>query len=469
MKNITCPHCDQVFEIDASGYAEIVEQIKGEEFERELHSRLKDAADKHRIQAELDKKEVLGEKEKKISELEHKISNHEREIEIATKAVLVEKEKQISKLEHKISNHERDIEFAKKEVKEELSEESANKDHQIQRLKNEIDASGTNTELAITKATSSLEKEILNLENQIGSADTEKDLMEKSLNESFNTRLEAKDEIIRIKDEEIDRVKDMKVKMSVKEIGENLEKWCENQFNALRATAFPNAYFEKDNTSVKEDDEEKGTKGDYIFREADSNGTEFASIMFEMKDKMDETKGKTNESHLKKLDKDRRKKNCEYAVLVSMLEMDNDLYNRGIVAIYEYEKMFVVRPQFFIPIISLIRNEARKSLQLRNELAIIKSQNVDIENFENDLLNFQDGFGKNYSTAKKYYEMAIKDIDATIIKLEKIKKSLTTSGNQLRLANDKTQDLTIKKLTRKNPTMKAKFAQLGESVSEDES
>jgi hypothetical protein len=293
--------------------------------------------------------------------------------------------------------------------------------------------------------------------------------MEKSLNESFNTRLEAKDEIIRIKDEEIDRVKDMKVKMSVKEIGENLEKWCENQFNALRATAFPNAYFEKDNTSVKEDDEEKGTKGDYIFREADSNGTEFASIMFEMKDKMDETKGKTNESHLKKLDKDRRKKNCEYAVLVSMLEMDNDLYNRGIVAIYEYEKMFVVRPQFFIPIISLIRNEARKSLQLRNELAIIKSQNVDIENFENDLLNFQDGFGKNYSTAKKYYEMAIKDIDATIIKLEKIKKSLTTSGNQLRLANDKTQDLTIKKLTRKNPTMKAKFAQLGESVSEDES
>jgi hypothetical protein len=293
--------------------------------------------------------------------------------------------------------------------------------------------------------------------------------MEKSLNESFNTRLEAKDEIIRIKDEEIDRVKDMKVKMSVKEIGENLEKWCEDQFNILRPSAFPNAEFEKDNISLKDEDEVHGTKGDYIFRESDSSGVEFVSIMFEMKDKMEDTKGETNESHLKKLDKDRRKKNCEYAVLVSMLEMDNDLYNRGIVAIYEYEKMFVVRPQFFIPIISLIRNEARKSLQLRNELAIIKSQNVDIENFENDLLNFQDGFGKNYSTAKKYYEMAIKDIDATIIKLEKIKKSLTTSGNQLRLANDKTQDLTIKKLTRKNPTMKAKFAQLGESVSEDES
>ena len=439
-KEVSCPHCEQTFEMDAAGYADIVNQIKGAEFEAELHDRLEQAEEKHKIEVELAKKEVLAEPEKRISNLENQINNHPREIE-----------------------------FAKKEVMENLSEESVHKDKQIERLKNEIKASKTETELAVNKATSPLEKEILNLENQIGSAEKEKELLEQTLNDSHQVELKSKQEIIDLKDDEISRIRDMKLKMSVKEIGENLEKWCENQFNALRATAFPNAYFEKDNTSVKEDDEEKGTKGDYIFREADSNGTEFASIMFEMKDKMDETKGKTNESHLKKLDKDRRKKNCEYAVLVSMLEMDNDLYNRGIVAIYEYEKMFVVRPQFFIPIISLIRNEARKSLQLRNELAIIKSQNVDIENFENDLLNFQDGFGKNYSTAKKYYEMAIKDIDATIIKLEKIKKSLTTSGNQLRLANDKTQDLTIKKLTRKNPTMKAKFAQLGESVSEDES
>jgi len=458
---VSCPHCDQTFEMDAAGYAEIVNQIKGAEFEAELHDRLEQAEEKHKIEVELAKKDVLTEKEKQISELEHKISNHEREIEIATKAVLGEKEKQISELEHKISNHEREIEFAKKEVKEELSEESANKDHQIQRLKNEIDASGTNTELAITKATSSLEKEILNLENQIGSADTEKDLMEKSLNESFNTRLEAKDEIIRIKDEEIDRVKDMKVKMSVKEIGENLEKWCEDQFNILRPSAFPNAEFEKDNISLKDEDEAHGTKGDYIFRESDSSGVEFVSIMFEMKDKMEDTKGEKNESHLKKLDQDRKKKKCEYAILVSMLEMDSELYNRGIVDMsHKYEKMYIVRPQHFMPLLTLIRNEAKKSLGIRNEMAIIKSQNYDIENFENKMLEFQEGFGKNVMSARTNFETAIKDIDATIKKLEKIKSSLTTSSRQLRLANDKTQDLSIKKLTRNNPTMKDKFDNL---------
>ena len=461
MKNITCPHCERVFEIDASRYAEIVEQIKGKEFERELHSRLEDAADKHRIQAELDKKEVLGEKEKKISELEHKISNHEREIEIATKAVLGEKEKQILELEHKISNHEREIEFAKKEVKEELTEESVNKDKQIQRLKNEIDASETNTELAVTKATSSLEKEILDLENQIGSADTEKDLQIQSLNDSHRTKVQAKDEIIRMKDEEIERVKDMKAKMSVKEIGEKLEQWCENQFNILRPSAFPYAYFEKDNASVKGVDEEHGTKGDYIFRDSDSNGVEFISIMFEMKDKMEGTKGETNESHLAKLDKDRKKKNCEYAVLVSMLEPENELFNSGIGYIpHKYDKMYVVRPHNFIAILSLIRNEARKSLEMRQELAIIRSQNIDYENFENKLLDFQDGFGKNVISARTNFETAIKDIDATIKKLEKIKSSLTTSSNQMRLANNKTQDLSIKKLTRGNPTMKAKFDNL---------
>jgi hypothetical protein len=253
----------------------------------------------------------------------------------------------------------------------------------------------------------------------------------------------------------------MKLKMSVKEIGEKLEKWCENQFNAIRASTFPNASFGKDTKIVKEDDEEKGTKGDFIFREADSNGTEFASIMFEMKDKMDETKGETNESHLKKLDIDRRKKNCEYAVLVSMLEMDNDLYNSGIVdKSHEYEKMFVVRPQFFIPILSLIRNEARKSLELRQELEISRSQNVDIENFENKLSDYAAAFGKNVASAKTNFDSAIKHIDETIVKLGKIKAHLTTSNNQLRLANDKTQDLSIKKLTRKNPTMKAKFDEL---------
>jgi len=418
--------------MDAAGYAEIVNQIKGAEFEAELHDRLEQAEEKHKIEIELAKKEALAEPEKRISNLENQIKNHPR-----------------------------DIEFAKKEVIGDLSEESVNKDKQIERLKNEIKASKTETELAVNKATSPLEKEILNLENQIGSADTEKDLMEKSLNESFNTRLEAKDEIIRIKDEEIDRVKDMKVKMSVKGIGENLEKWCEDQFNILRPSAFPNAEFEKDNISLKDEDEAHGTKGDYIFRESDSSGVEFVSIMFEMKDKMEDTKGEKNESHLKKLDQDRKKKKCEYAILVSMLEMDSDLYNRGIVDMsHKYEKMYIVRPQHFMPLLTLIRNEAKKSLGIRNEMAIIKSQNYDIENFENKMLEFQEGFGKNVMSARTNFETAIKDIDATIKKLEKIKSSLTTSSRQLRLANDKTQDLSIKKLTRNNPTMKDKFDDL---------
>lgn len=264
--------------------------------------------------------------------------------------------------------------------------------------------------------------------------------------------------MIRLKDEEIGRVKDMKLKMSVKEIGEKLEQWCENQFNLVRATAFPQAYFEKDNESVKDEEEGKGTKGDYIFRDYDPNGVEYISIMFEMKDKMEGTKGQTNDSHLAKLDKDRKKKNCEYAVLVSMLEPENELYNSGPIDMsHKYEKMYVVRPQEFMFILSIIRNEARKSLEMRSELAIQRSKNIDVENFENDLLNFQAAFGKNYETAKKHYEMAIKDIDATIKKLEKIKKSLTTSGEQLRHANNKTQGLTIKKLTHKNPTMKKMF------------
>jgi hypothetical protein len=261
----------------------------------------------------------------------------------------------------------------------------------------------------------------------------------------------------------------MKLKMSVKDIGEKLEKWCENQFNLVRATAFPNAYFEKDNQSVKDEEESKGTKGDYIFRDFDPNDTEYISIMFEMKDKMEETKGQTNESHLAKLDKDRKKKNCEYAVLVSMLEPENELYNSGPVDMsHKYEKMYIVRPQEFMLILSLIRNEARKSLDMRNELAIQKGQNVDVENFENELLAFQAAFGKNVETARNYYETAIKDIDATIKKLEKIKASLTTSGRQLRLANDKTQDLTIKKLTNGNETMKVKFDEARKSKDDDE-
>ena len=403
MEQVVCPHCKKEFEMDAAGYADIVKQIKDAEFETEINQRLQSEQEKH----------VLA------------------------------------------------VKVAEAKIKEDSAKNITDKDKQIGRLKNELKSAEIKAKLEVNEAKSPLEGEIKDLKNEIKLKENEKELLEKNLKESHRIKLESKQDIIDLKDEEITRIKDMKLKMSVKEIGEKLEKWCENQFNAIRASTFPNASFGKDTKIVKEDDEEKGTKGDFIFREADSNGTEFASIMFEMKDKMDETKGETNESHLKKLDIDRRKKNCEYAVLVSMLEMDNDLYNRGIVdKSHEYEKMFVVRPQFFIPIISLIRNEARKSLELRQELEISRSQNVDIENFENKLSDYAAAFGKNVASAKTNFDSAIKHIDETIVKLGKIKAHLTTSNNQLRLANDKTQDLSIKKLTRENPTMKAKFDEL---------
>lgn len=419
--------------MDAAGYAEIVNQIKGEEFEIELNNRIKEAEKNHKIILQLAKKDAITEQEKKISLLDNQINNHKREIE-----------------------------FAKNEVRATLQKEIFDKDKQIDRLKNERTAVEVGKDLAVIKAKAELEKEIITLKNNISNSDTEKELQKKQMEQTHLVALNGKDDMIRMKDDEIQRVKDMKMKMSVKEIGEKLEQWCENQFNMVRASAFPNAYFEKDNKSVKDIDDGHGSKGDYIFRDSDSNGVEFISIMFEMKDKMEDTKGEKNESHLAKLDKDRKKKNCEYAVLVSMLEPENELYNSGapVDMSHKYEKMYIVRPHNFIPILSLIRNEARKSLKMRQELAIIRSQNIDYENFENKLLDFQDGFGKNVISARTNFETAIKDIDATIKKLEKIKSSLTTSSRQLRIANDKTQDLSIKKLTRDNPTMKTKFDQL---------
>ena len=432
MKEVKCPKCDSVFELDASGYADIVNQIRGDEFENELNTRLKDLESSHKIQ-----------------------------IELAEQNIATEKDKQIFTLQNQVHNHPREIEIAKGDAVNQIREELFAKEKQVDRMKNERLAAETETKLAVTVATSQLEKEILNLTSKLNLAETQKELEIKQLEQTNLVELAAKDQLIRFKEEEIDRVKDMKLKMSVKDIGEKLEQWCENQFNLVRATAFPNAYFEKDNESVKDEESTKGTKGDYIFRDSDANGIEYISIMFEMKDKMEDTKGQTNESHLAKLDKDRKKKKCEYAVLVSMLEPENELFNAGPVDMsHKYEKMYVVRPQEFMLILSLIRNEARKSLEMRNELAIIRSQNIDYETFENKLLDFQDAFGKNVATARGYYETAIKDIDATINKLEKIKASLTTSGRQLRLANDKTQDLSIKKLTRGNPTMKEKFDEL---------
>jgi hypothetical protein len=510
MSNITCPHCEQIFEIDAAGYADIVKQVRGAEFESDLHDRLKEASERHLIEMELARKEVseqkaeeIVERERKITQLESQVKGHatdveeaserhQMEIELARKEVseqksqeFIEKERKISKLEGQVKGHATDIELAKRDVLEQKAKEATDKDKQIQRLKNELEAerlkmelavkdavsplekemlglqnqvasAETERELAVKDAVSPLEKEMLGLQNQVASSETERELLEKSLREKHQTELRSKDDIIRMKDEEIELRKDMKLKLSTKMVGETLEQHCENQFNTLRATAFPNAYFEKDNDVVD------GSKGDYVFRESDENGIEFASIMFEMKNEADATKTKKkNEDFLKELDKDRRAKGCEYAVLVSLLEIDNELFNNGIMDMsHKYPKMYVVRPQFFIPMITLLRNSAKNTLSVRKELAVIKSQNMDIENFENEVVDFQERFSRNYDLASRQFTEAIKRIDNSIDQLNKVKENLLKSGNNYRLANDKAQDLSIKKLTRNNPTMKAKFDDL---------
>ncbi len=368
----------------------------------------------------------------------------------------LEQEKRITELEGELKGHANEIELAKREVMEKMSKESADKENQIRRLKNERDSEKMKRELAVKEAISPLEKENLELQGKIHSATTERELLEKSLNEKHQADLRAKDLIIRAKEEEIELRKDMKLKLSTKMVGETLEQHCENQFNTLRATAFPNAYFEKDNDVVD------GSKGDYIFRESDDDEIEFVSIMFEMKNEEDATKTKKkNEDFLKELDKDRKAKGCEYAVLVSLLEIDNELYNNGIVDMsHKYPKMYVVRPQFFIPIITVLRNASKNTLGVRKELAVVRSQNMDIENFEAELLDFQDRFSRNYDLASRQFGEAIKRIDNSIDQLNKVKENLLKSGNNYRLANDKAQDLSIKKLTRNNPTMKAKFDDL---------
>ena len=393
MNEITCPHCDQVFEMDAAGYAEIQKQVRGAEFETELHARLKDAEEKHKMAVQL--------AESKMAE-------------------------------------QKNLEFL-------------NKEKQIERLKSELTSAETKSQLAINDAVNPLKMEITTLGHKIESAESERTLLENSLEDKYKTQIQDRES-------EIDRLRDFKAKLSTKMLGESLELHCENQFNTLRSIAFPNAYFEKDN------DASAGSKGDYVFREADSNGTEFISIMFEMKNEGDTTATKKkNEDFLEKLDKDRRNKKCEFGILVSVLEADNDLYNNGIVdKSHRFPNMYVVRPQFFIPIITLLRNAAMKSLQVRNELALVKEQNIDITNFEEDLANVQSGFAKNYDTAKKQFEEAIKSIDNSISDLNKVKDKLLRSGNNYRLANDKIQNVSVKKLTRQNPTMKDKFDDLKE-------
>jgi len=416
MNEIICPNCKKAFKVDEAGFADILKQVRDHEFEEELQKRL--------TLAEQDKENAV-----KLADAKHKNVLQEK---------LALKDKELEKL------------------KADNALELAKKDTAIAELKTKSSNADIEKKLSVAEAVKKIEKERDDLANDLKNKDTEKQLLEKSLNEKHSAELKTKDEIIKLKDEEIALRKDMKQKLSTKMVGETLEQHCEVEFNKLRATAFQKSYFEKDN------DSSSGTKGDYIFRETDEENNEVISIMFEMKNEGDETTNKKrNEDFFDKLDKDRLKKNCEYAVLVTLLEADNELYNSGIVDVsHKYPKMYVIRPQFFIPIITFLRNAAMNSLHYKAELNRVRNQNLDITNFEEKLNKFRDGFSKNYLSAQSHFQEAIKKIDASIAAMNKVKEELTTSENQLRLANDKADDLTIKKLTHGNPTMKAKFNEL---------
>jgi len=421
MHEIICPHCQKAFKIDKAGYAEILKQVRDSEFDEQLHERL--------LLAEQEKLTAVALAEAKLA----------TEAQIAAAA----KETQIQALKAKLEAGDLEKTVA-------LTAVTAEKDAELQVLKAKLERLEVAQQLAITQAVGAVEKERDELKSGLEKAALEKELAEKALKDKFETQIKDRDDTI-------ERLKDMKARLSTKMVGETLEQHCEIEFNKLRPTAFPRAYFEKDN------DASTGSKGDYIFRDLDENGTEIVSIMFEMKNESDLTATKKkNEDFLKELDKDRTEKGCEYAVLVSLLEPDNDLYNGGIVDVsYRYPKMYVVRPQFFIPIITLLRNAALNSLTYKKELAQVRTQNIDITNFEASLETFKTGFAKNYDLASRHFQDAIDEIDKSIKHMEKTKEALQATVRSFRIANDKAQDVTIKKLTHGNPTMAAKFAELG--------
>jgi len=423
MQDIICPNCKKVFKVDEAGFAGILKQVRDHKFEEELQERL-NIAEK--------------EKESAVKLAESKLKNTLQE-------ELAKKDKELSEL--------------KAEKDRSLAEQLAKKESEIAEMKSKIDKAEVEKKLTVTEAVKKIEKERDDLANNLKSKETEKQLLEKSLLEKYSADLKTKDDIIKMKDDEIALRKDMKLKLSTKMVGETLEQHCETEFNKLRATAFQRAYFEKDN------DSKTGSKGDYIYWETDEAGNEIISIMFEMKNEGDETATKKrNEDFLRELDKDRTEKKCEFAVLVSLLEAENELYNTGIVDVaHKYTKMYVVRPQFFIPIITLLRNAAMNSLKYKAELALIRNQNIDITNFEDNINIFKEGFAKNYDLASRKFKTAIEEIDKTIDHLQKTKDALLSSENNLRLANNKAEDLTIKRLARGNPTMTAKFEELSDS------
>ena len=468
MNEIICPHCHKAFKIDEAGYADILKQVRDSAFEQQLHERLELAEKDKQNAVELAKAQLTSElqkaaaaKDAEIQALQAKVTSANQAQQLAVAQALSSAEKERDALAHQLEQAERDqkaaIKLAETQRMADLQQAAAASAAEIQDLRAQLDAATKDQQLAVAQALSEVEKQRDEFKNLCEQAQLEKRLAEQSLKEKYEIQIKDRDEAI-------ERLKDLKAKLSTKMIGETLEQHCETEFNRLRATAFPRAYFEKDN------DARTGSKGDYIFRDMDDAGTEIVSIMFEMKNESDETATKKkNEDFFKELDKDRTEKGCEYAVLVSLLEPDSELYNTGIVDMsYRYPKMYVVRPQFFIPIITLLRNAALSSLKYKTELALVKSQNIDITNFENQLEGFKEAFGKNYDLASRRFQTAIDEIDKSIDHLQKTKDALLGADRNLRLANDKAQDVTIKKLTRGNPTMAAKFAELKQAAKDTE-
>ena len=536
MHEISCPHCGKAFKVDETGYADILKQVRDEDFERQLHERLelaeqekqtavelaetkaasasqKDAATKDaEIQGlkaklaaeettrklaftealtpvekerdalatelqlakqdklnavELAKTTAMSEahkdaasKDTKILELKARLQAEEAARELAVTQALspVEKERDVLANEIQLAKQDRSnaIELATTRAVGEAQRDSAAKDGEIRELKVKLEAGETAKKLAVSEAVCEVETDRNKLQSELEKAALEKQLSEKCLTDKYETQLKDRDIAI-------DRLRDLKARMSTKMIGETLEQHCETEFNRIRATAFPHAYFEKDN------DARAGSKGDYILRDQDEDGSEIVSIMFEMKNEDDRTSTKSkNEDFLKQLDKNRTEKGCEYAVLVSLLEPESEFYNTGIVDMFHrFPKMYVIRPQFFLPIITLLRNASLKSLQYKTELTLVRSQNIDISKFESQLLTFQTGFARNYDLASKHFQTAVDEIDKSIDHLQKTKAALLGKANNLRLANDKAQDVTIRKLTRGNPTMASKFSELKESTTSD--
>lgn len=460
MHEIICPHCGKAFKIDEAGYADILKQVRDREFEKQLHERLELVEQDKRNAVELAQTKFASELQKaaaaknaEIHELKARLDAGEVARKLAVTEAISAVEKERDALANNLEQAKQDMqaasELAKVKLVNELQSAAATKAAEIQGLKAKLDAIEVAQKLAITEAVNAVEKERDELRSSLERAELEKQLAEKSLKDKYETQIKDRDDAI-------ERLRDMKARLSTKMVGETLEQHCETEFNRIRATAFPRAYFEKDN------DARTGSKGDYIFRDVDDAGTEIVSIMFEMKNESDRTATKNkNEDFLRELDKDRIEKRCEYAVLVSLLEPDSELYNTGIVDVFHrYPKMYVVRPQFFIPIITLLRNAAMNSLKYKSELALVKAQNIDITNFEGELETFKAAFGKNYDLASRRFQTAIDEIDKSIDHLQKTKEALLGTDRNLRLANDKAQDVTIKKLTRGNPTMAAKFAEL---------